>query len=389
MPENGLYYFLTHYSNWGNPRRYTDPEPQQLTYSVHAYCGIGFNFHDAFGWRECIAASSAFTTAPVFGHIELKMPQRDVEYARKFFDWMRENASVLRVARVCVETESHCVVSKIAGGNGLIYVLNYLPGAREFELKLNVDHDGPLTIRRVYPSLEDAATHKDGDTLRLTVRGESTAIFEVNGALQSLPPTNASRFPIDLTNWQRSAASSEWTASFEMPDVRDAIRSAADPNLPSRLLSIEQVQDSRPDLLTKISPDGKPDSLTSAVQWIGRGKLPAEYLKLYGMTDEQTVETWKLVPWAYADRVWFVHRPDKPVSINGPHPKVTVNGQAVDLVPRVDYRFDSVKEWTCPLYYADVTQAVIFGKANQLTLVLPGGERSAPTAQVTSAADRE
>src|SRR5262249_27188244 len=62
MPEDGLYYFVSHYANWGNPRRYSDPEPQQFLWRVPAYCGIQFNFHDTFGWRESIAAASAFTT---------------------------------------------------------------------------------------------------------------------------------------------------------------------------------------------------------------------------------------------------------------------------------------------------------------------------------------
>ncbi|WP_428939076.1 hypothetical protein [Fontivita pretiosa] len=387
MPEDGLYYFLTHYSNWGNPRRYTDPEPQQFTYSVHAYCGIGFNFHDTFGWRETIAASSAFTAAPVFGHIEMKMPAADVAYARRFFDWMRDNADVLRPARACAETQDHCVVSKIVHGRGLIYVLNYAPGTRRFELKLKTGHDGPLLIRQIYPSLEQAQAFKDGDTLKASVRGESCAIFEVNGALKTLPPTNRSSFPIDLADWSRQE--DQWTTGFHMPDMRAALEQASDPTLPRELLSLDQVQDTRPDLLNPISPDGS-SNLTAAVKWIGKGKLPAEYLKTYGFTEQNTVETWKIVPWAYADRVWLIYRPNKPVLMTSPaQPTLAVNDQQIPLVPRVDHRFERVEQWTCPLYYADITGVVRFGEHNSIRIGEPEPTQDPPLAYVLTAADRQ
>jgi len=387
MPEDGLYYFLTHYSNWGNPRRYTDPEPQQFTYSVHAYCGIGFNFHDTFGWRETIAASSAFTAAPVFGHIELKMPPADVAYARRFFDWMRDNADVLRPARVCAETQDHCLVSKLVNGRGLIYALNYAPGTRRFELKLKTGHDGPLLIRQIYPSLEPAQALRDADMLRTSVRGESCAIFEVNGALESLPPTNRSSFPIDLIDWSRQ--SGQWTTGFHMPDVRDALRNAVDPNLPRQLLSLDQVQDTRPDLLNPISPDGSSRHVP-AVKWIGKGKLPAEYLKTYGFTEQNTVETWKIVPWAYADRVWLIYRPNKPVLMTSQtQPTLAVNDRQIPLVPRVDHRFDRVEQWTCPLYYADITSVVRFGEHNSIRIGETEPTQDPPLAYVLTAADRQ
>ncbi len=382
MPEDGLYYYLTHYANWGNPRRYTDPEPQQLTYSVHAYCGIGFNFHDIFGWRESIAAASAFTTAPVFGHIELKMPPRDEAYASRFFAWMKENAAIIGTSRVCVETETHCVLSKIRDGKGLIYIVNYHPGEASLAMPLKTGHAGPLSIRQVYPAREEARPMKDGDVLQAKVRGESTMIFEVNGALKSLPPENRTRFPIDLA---MNAQPDHFTAQFTMPDVREALNNADDPALPKELLSLDQVQDSRPDLLVSIPADE--DKNIPAVKWIGKGKLPKEFLDVYGFKNGETVETWKIVPWAYADRIWLVVRPDKPVPLTGPQPTTTVNGAAVSLVPRIDHRFDNVSQWNCPLYHADITQSVRFGENNDVLISIPQ-QTDAPIASVMSAADR-
>jgi hypothetical protein len=390
MPEDGLYYYLTHYGNWGNPRRYTDPEPQQFLWSVPAYCGIGFNFHDVFGWRETIAASSAFTTAPVFGYLDLKMPARDVEFARSFFAWMRQNASILAAARVCEESETHCVVSKIQDGRGLIYVINYAPGAREFEMALKLGsargagdpskQSRPLSVRQVYPSREDAQAMAENEVLRARVSGESAAIFEINGALRSFPPENRSRFPVDLNLKREQGA---WTASFTMPDIRDALSGAADPSLPRELLSLDQVQDSRPDLLVKIAADEKRQ--IPAVKWIGKGKLPRAFLDVYGFQDDETVETWKIVPWAFADRVWLVIRPAKPVPLTGPHPTLKINGISVELVPRVDHRFKELSEWNCPLYHADITGAVRFDHDNEIAMVIPGQD-DAPIATVTSAA---
>jgi hypothetical protein len=383
MPEDGLYYYLTHYANWGNPRRYTDPEPQQFLWSVPAYCGIGFNFHDAFGWRESIAAASAFTTAPVFGHVELKMPKRDVDFARRFFDWMRENADVLRRARMCFEDERACVVSKVADGSGLIYVVNYAPGGRDFKLILKTGHGKPLSIRQVYPSREAARPAQDDDPLRVSVRGESCVILEVNGALKSLPPTSASRFPIDLAAARQGQS---WRARFEMPDVRDALARAADPALPRELISLDQVQETRPDLLVEIAAGD--DRRVPAVKWIGKGKLPKAFLDVYQFRDSQAVETWKIVPWAYADRVWLVVRPARPVPLTGPHPTASINGQSVALFPRVDHRFKDVADWNCPLYHADVTSLVRFGNANEVDMIIPGQDEP-PVACITTAADRE
>ncbi len=386
MPEDGLYYYLTHYANWGNPRRYTDPEPQQFLWSVSAYCGIGFNFHDTFGWRESIAAASAFTTAPVFGHIDLKMPPRDEAFAKKFFVWMKDNADLLASSRVCAETETHCVVSKIRDGKGLIYVVNYHPGEASFSLPLKTGHAGSLAIRQVYPTLEKSREMKDGDELaQIKVRGESTAIFEVNGALKSLPPENRSRFPVDLALARKDDG---FAAQFDMPDVRDALKQATDPALPKQLLSLDQVTDTRPDLMVNIAPDKDGIKNKPAVKWIGKGTLPRPFLDLYNFKNDETVDTCKIVPWAYADRVWLVVRPDKPVPLTGPHPTASVNGTSTPLVPRVDHRFDQVSSWNCPLYHADITDIVRFGGMNELKLAIPG-QSELPLAYVISAADRQ
>jgi hypothetical protein len=385
MPEDGLYYYLTHYANWGNPRRYTDPEPQQFLWSVPAYCGIGFNFHDTFGWRESIAAASAFTTAPVFGHIELKMPPRDEAYAKEFFAWMKDNAAILATSRVCAETETYCVVSKIASGKGLVYIVNYHPGEASFSLPLKTGHAGTLAIRQVYPTRDESRQMKDGDELALKVRGESTAIFEVNAALKSLPPENRSRFPIDLALARER--DDVFIAQFTMPDVRDALKQATDPALPGQFLSLDQVQDTRPDLMVNIAPDKDGEKTKPAVKWIGKGKLPQPFLDVYNFKNGQTVETWKIVPWAYADRVWLVVRPDKPVPLAGPHPTATINRTATSLVPRVDHRFKEVLDWNCPLYHADITDIVRFGQTNNVTISIPG-QQETPIAYILSAADR-
>ena len=380
MPEDGLYYYLTHYSNWGNPRRYSDPEPQQFVWSVSAYCGIGFNFHDTFGWRESVAAASAFTTAPVFGHIDLKMPARDEEFATEFFAWMKENAALLRPSRVCAETDDHCIVSKIRSGKGLIYVLKYSPGEAKFDLTLDTGHAGKLSIRLVYPAVEEPRDMNDGDVLSVTARGESTTIFEVNRALASLPPQSRSSFPIELSVV-------DGKSQFTMPDVREALEHADDAALPTRLLSLDQVQDSRPDLLVNIPTDKDGVKNIPVVKWLGKGKLPDEFRTVYDFDDADTVETWKIVPWAFADRVWLVVRPDKPLPLTGDQPAATINGTKVPLVPRVDHRFDNVDQWRCPLYHADVTKAVRFGESNDVNIIIPG-QSEPPFAYITTAADR-
>jgi hypothetical protein len=386
MPEDGLYYFVTHYANWGNPRRYTDPEPQQFLWSVPAYCGIGFNFHDTFGWRESIVAASAFTAAPVFGHIELKMPPRDVAFAKEFFAWMKQTAASMPPPRVCAETAEYCVVSRVRDGRGMIHVLNYLPGTRELDLKLSLI--GPaktIAIRQVYPVREDSGSYRDGDTLHVRVRGESSAIFALGDGSLPPPPEHRSRFPIDV---ELARAGEAWSGRFDMPDVRKSLAAGADSNLPRELISLEQVQDTRPELLVDVGTDAGGKKFEPAVKWIGKGKLPQSFIDVYGFRDGQAVETWKIVPWAYADRVWLVVRPVKPLPLAGPHPTLKLNAAQVPLYPRVDHRVKDVAKWNCPLYHADVTAAVRFAQPNELQISIPG-QSDSPIVYVTCGAAAE
>lgn len=77
IPEYGLYYFITHYANMGHPRRTVDPEPQQFLYNVHAYTGIGFSFHEVFGFLSTLMAAAAFSLFHIFGHLDPNMPRPD------------------------------------------------------------------------------------------------------------------------------------------------------------------------------------------------------------------------------------------------------------------------------------------------------------------------
>jgi hypothetical protein len=176
-----------------------------------------------------------------------------------------------------------------------------------------------------------------------------------------------------------------WAGRFSIPDVRDALARAKDPSLPGELLSLDQVQDSRPDLMVNIAADEHRS--IPAVKWIGKAKLPQAFLDVYGFGDGQRVETWKIVPWALADRVWLVVRPAHPLPLDGPQPALTINGAAVALAPRVDHRFKRVADWNCPLFHADITSAVRWGaEDNGLALSIPGQD-DPPLAFITTAAE--
>jgi hypothetical protein len=362
MPEYGLYYFLTHYSNWGHPRRYTDPEPTQFLYGPHAYCGIAYNFHDTVGFRESIAAVSAFSPYYVFGHLELKMPERDVAFARGWIDWVGENADALRPARVCAETTDYCVVSKLRGDRGLVYLLNYSPGVRQFSIRLP-ESEKPYSVRMIHPQHGEPVDTDGTKPIDLDVRGESLVILDVNQSVKSLPPENQSVFPVDVSGWV-IAEDGAAHATFNLPDVRDALGQSKDSALPHELVSVDQLgqQTSRIQTAEQIK-DKK------VVDWIGKGRLPESFLKVYGFRDNLYAETWEFAPWAHADRVWFVYRPAKPVPINGQKPAVTINGQSLELLPRVDYRPGEPETWSCPVFFADFTSLARFGLTNEVSLV--------------------
>ena len=360
MPECGLYYYLTHYSNFGHPRRYVDPEPQQLLYSPQAYCGIAYNFHDQIGFRDVLAAASAFSPYYVFGHLDLQMPERDVAYSARFLRWVRANVKTLRPGRVCLETDDFCVMSKIADGKGVVYILNYSPGERQFALKLETGVRGPVAVRPVYPTRGAPIAVCDGESVTVAVRGESVAILDVNNGLKTLPPQNPGGVCVGVTGWTENDGT--FQAEFLMPDIRKSLAELRDPSLPNELLSLDQDWDTAVTDMVRVSPESEP---ISAVSWLGCGKLPEPFVNAYGFRDKRRVETWKLAPWAFADRVWFVYRPAAPIALNAEFPILRINAKAVAMYPRVDYRQE---RWNCPLFYTDITSECKYGERNLVTL---------------------
>jgi hypothetical protein len=373
MPECGLYYFSTHYSNWGHPRRYTDPEPQQFLYWPHAYCGIAFNFHDAFGFRDSLVATAAFSPFIIFGHIDLRMPEPDVQFARRFLQWIEANADILRRGRVCFESAEAAVVSKIQGDQGAVFLVNYGVTPRRFQLKVEAGGPAVLHWRQVYPVCGAQSETRNGGTMEVDVRPESVAILEVGGAFSDLPPQNPSAFPIPLADWT-GTASGEWQTEFTMPDLSEVLAKSRDPSLPEELASLEQRGQAIPELAV--------------------GPLPERFLSIYGFREDR-VDSWKLIPWAFADRVWLVHQPDVTCLLGDDPPGVQVNGSPVRLVPRVDYRLKLPKaewtknaaQWTCPLFFADLTDVLCYGGRN--VVALTGLRQETPGRWlIMSAADR-
>ncbi|MBI3985779.1 MAG: hypothetical protein HY343_02580, partial [Lentisphaerae bacterium] len=377
MPESGLYYYVTHYANWGHPRRYTDPEPHLLLYGPSAYCGLAYNFHDAYGFRDAVAAAAAFSPYYVFGHLELRMPERDVAFARAYLQWVADNADVLRRGRVCMEDDVGCVVSKLRAGRGVLFVLNYGPAERIFRLTLRTGSEQALTVRQVYPLRRDGVPFRDGETLEAKLRGESCAILEFGRELKTLPPENPDGFSLELGGWEKRA--DECIAHIAVPSLNGLSARAGTPDLPKELLCLDQAPTSAPALADRAAPEAGEEPVPVG-QWLGRGPLPDLFLRAYDIREEGRVETWKLAPWAFADRLWLVYCPARPLLLGGPLPAARVNGRSVTLAPRIDYRRGKPGEWMCPLFYADVTGACRPGEDNTVSLsgigeAVPAGVR--------------
>jgi hypothetical protein len=309
MPEYALDYFLTRYSNWGHARRCSDAEPQQFLYWPRAYCEVAYNFHHSFGFREVLAVAPAFSPFFGLGHIELRTPERDPALAGDFLRWARENADVLRPARVCFETDHPRVVSKLCGT--AIYLLNFSPAHRIFRITL--PSAVKLCVRHVYPKRLPAF---DGAAVDLEVRGESAAILEVNGGSRTLPPENSGAFPVDWYGWEISGNGCK--ASFKTPDIRRALEASRDPNLAAGLRSLDQEQPN------------------AARPPLGRGRLPERFLEVYGFRHGCIAETRKFAPWAFGDRVWLMYRPARPALLSDRLPAATISGKPVPLIARVD-----------------------------------------------------
>jgi hypothetical protein len=347
MPEYGLYYFATHYRNpCGMHRAYTDPEPQQFLTTIPAYTGISFNFNDVFGLRRSLIAAAAFSPFVVLGYLELTMPEEDVRFVRQALQWARDNADALRPARVCYEDEDACVVSKIVDDAGALALINYSPGARTMRLRLDTGIAGRIRVRKVFPAAEEPVELRDGDAFTASVPGESVAVFDVNGGLRTLPPEDRPPGEIEVAGWTRSGR--RWNASFEMPDLRQALAAGADPSLPRELESLDQAGQ-------------------AAFPITADGRLPAQFTAAYGFRQDRFVGTWEFAPWAYRDRVWLVWCPQEAPRLAKPGPAVTLDGTPLTLRPRVDTRpGKDPGQWPCPLLFADVTALCAAGGRHRL-----------------------
>jgi len=383
MPDYGFYYFRNHMGNWPNRRKFTDPEPTQFLVGPHGYNPIlAINLHDSIGFRDAMAAVSAFSTFGPIGYIDLNMPDQDVRFCNAMLKWIAQNADSLRPARVCLEDTGGCVISKVVDGKGTIYAVNYSAGARTYRLKLDVGSAKPIRLREVYPACKDPYLTADGSEIALTVRGESVAIVDVNRGLKTLPPQNPSAFPIDLVDWREDGG--HLTASVGVPDIRSNLKAVVNPTIPAKLSALDEVSNA----VAAIDPNAKPDAAnteTSAQQL-------AAYMRICGSTDGKTVDTWRVAPWAYADRVYLVYCPGQPLVIaTDPVPDVTVNGRRVTLVPRIDYRSNTwnllpIAAWKTPLMYADVTKCLKYGGTSSISI---SGDKVPPGEwYLMSAADR-
>lgn len=355
MPENGLYYFSTHYSNF--PRRYEDPEPQQFLFRADAWRGLAYAFHDKIGFRDSLAAQAAFSTFYVFGFFDSGIPERDAAFARDYLAWVKANTDVLSRGRVSMETDDAMVMSKIRDGRGAIFALNYTPGRKHFKMKLALEEQvEAIDVRQIYPVRGETVRLRSGEILETGIPGERLAIFEVNDGLEGLPPENPSDFPIDITGWK--PAGDGFQASFVIPDVRENLARQKDSTLPVRLVSADQTET---------------EYVRSKQYGKSPGKLPREFLEAYGFEEEKFLPTWKAVPWAFADRVWLVYVPAVPPTfqeLEAQKPTVDVNGSKISMAPRVQYdpKGGDPKEWVVPMWFADVTEVANYGGSNNIIL---------------------
>lgn len=359
MPENGLFYFCTHYSNY--PRLHQDPEPQQFLFRAHAWRGLAYAFQDRFGYRDAVAAQGAFSTFHIFGYLDPDMPADDRRFTQAYLDWVRRNADVLSRGRVAIENDEVLVMSKLRDGRGGIFVINYTPGAKRFRLRFDLAGQPALSVRRVYPDRGRSERVAPDGSVSVELPGERLAIFEVGDGFNGLPPVNPSAFPIDVVDWTGSGP--EHSAAFDMPDVGKRLASQADPGLPRRV---------------EIADATQADRLAAKSAGRSLGEPPREFLDAYGFKDGKYLETWKAAPWAFADRVWFVYTPGVQPAIVDAAPSLKLNGRDISLHPRVQYEpaDKDARRWTVALWFADITDACRFGGRNRV--ILSGIRDAAP-----------
>ena len=109
--------------------------------------------------------------------------------------------------------------------------------------------------------------------------------------------------------------------------------------------------------------------------------IPDSLWQALGVSEDR-VATWKVSPWAFADKVYLtLSFADPPllteVAAGSCH--VRINDHATPLVPRVDNRKATAAEWDCPLLFADVTDLLEFDAMNRITVHAPALARCTAT----------
>jgi hypothetical protein len=214
--------------------------------------------------------------------------------------------------------------------------MNYDAGTRLFRLDLGPSRKDFSELREVFPSQGQMFRTAQDEVVEVLVPGESVTILEMNQAFRGLPPSSRI-IRQDLQDWKSSGDG--WMREVSLQDESLSSLPTSNPDIPAQILALDQLDDPKDPIVADI----------------GKGQIPEKLLEILDFQDGKRVATWKLVPWALPDRVWFVYKPSEPPLLSGELPELELNGVSVPLVPRLDYRPEDRSDWNCPIFFADVT----------------------------------
>ncbi len=214
--------------------------------------------HDRAGFRYGMLSAIAMAAQVTFNDVPVDMPESEIEFARRWLSWARENKDYLRQGDKLFDRSLHFAdvwqgnaealsgFAHIRKDRGHVFLLNPSPVEQIADLTLSLDVSASerLTVEEVYPggmTLQGPADgmYLNGEKLRVTVPAKQVRILWIAPASSSgrsapVQPENArvAEYRRYVGKWEITEKTSEFArlrARFTFPNGGERFLSPAVP----------------------------------------------------------------------------------------------------------------------------------------------------------------
>ena len=355
-------------------------------------------FHDAIGWRNALVGAMAMGVNFNFSYLAPDILEEDLAFTRKWLEWEKDHVEELLRLRLCADDPLVDVISKTGKNGGFVFCMNrdWLDRTVEVEIALPVN---TWEVKEIYPierflGGSASGNFESGESIRLHLAPKSVVVLELRpaaadgsvrvfgakvlttrendrggieadlsipvdipkttigfrseGRLQDIQVDLSQRFYVPgLVDWAREGET--FVTSFTLPEVQTAGQDS-DEAVPATVRIVDELSETADRLVRQLLD------------------LPT--------TGDLNVDTWRMYPWAFANKVYLVLEFDSAPEVSEEHlmsPRVGVNGQDVTVAPK--FRFGRGEEdlLLSNFFFSDVTQFLRSGSENRIEVTPPDG----------------